>query len=84
MKQPLGDRVIVKPDAAINVSESGLEMPDESVPRPQSGTAIKVGINCREVKDGMKVYYGKFAGQTFEIEGVEHLLMREAEILGVD
>jgi chaperonin GroES len=83
-KTPIGDRVIVKPDAAIKVSESGFELPDESVARPQEGEAIAVGDKCTQVKKGSRVTYGKFAGQVIPIDGEDYLIMREAEILAVE
>lgn len=84
MKKPLGDRVIVKPNDAITVSESGLEMPTESIDRPQEGIAVAVGSKCTDVKENMKVTYGKFAGQAISIGEEDYLIMRESEILAVE
>ncbi len=83
MKKPLGDRVIVRPDEAIVVSESGWELPAESIQRPQEGIAVAVGDKCNDVKEGDRVTYGKFAGQQIPIDGENYLIMKESEILMV-
>lgn len=83
MKQPIGDRVIVKPDAAITVSESGLELPSDSIARPQEGTVEAAGDKCLYVKTGDRVTYGKYAGQQIPIDGGDYLIMKESEILMV-
>lgn len=86
MKKPLADRVIVKPNDRIKVSEGGMEIPEESTERPQEGIAVAVGSKCTDVTEGCKVTYGKYAGQVLPIEGDEneYLIMREAEILAID
>mgnify|MGYP002401526398 CR=1 FL=1 len=86
MKKPLGDRVIVKPNAAMAVTDSGFELSSESIDRPQEGIAVAVGIRCTEpeLKEGVKVTYGKFAGQQITIDEVEYLIMKESEIIAVE
>lgn len=86
MKKPLADRVIVKPNESIKVTDSGFELPEESIDRPQEGIAVAVGDKCTDVKEGSKVTYGKYAGQVLPIEGDEntYLIMREGEILAVE
>lgn len=84
MKKPLGNRVIVKPNDAITVSESGMEMPEESVSKPVEGIAVAVGDKCEDVKEGTKVTYSKYAGQVITIEEVDYLIMRESEIIAVE
>lgn len=86
MKQPLGDRVIIEPEATASVTESNIVIPDSAKSRPQKGTVAAAGDKCTKVKAGTIVYYGKFAGQEFPIEGdeKEYLIMRESEILAID
>lgn len=86
MKKPLADRVIVKPNTSITVSQGGMELPEESVEKPQEGIAVAVGSKCTDVKEGSRVTYGKYAGQILPIEGDEneYLIMRETEILAID
>lgn len=84
MKKPMGDRVIVKPNSAIKVSEGGMELPQDSVEKPQEGTAVAVGKKCEEVKEGMKVTYGAYSGKELEIDGEEYLIMKESEIIAVE
>lgn len=84
MKRPLGNRVIIKPDEAITVSEGGMALVGDAAEKPASGVVMAVGIKCEEgLKEGDKVDYGKYSGQALEIEGVEYLIMKESEVIAV-
>ncbi|TNE71638.1 co-chaperone GroES [bacterium] len=89
--QPLGDRVLVKPDVAEEKTASGLFIPDTAKEKPQRGTVIAVGGGKVEngtkidmtVKAGDKVLYGKYSGTELTLDNEEYMIMRESDILGV-
>ncbi len=89
---PLEDRILVKPIEAAKQTASGLYLPESSTEKPIQGKVVSVGPGKRldngtiatlSVKKGDTVVYGKYAGTEVEIEGVDHLILRETEILGV-
>ncbi len=88
---PLGDRVVVKPEAAEEKTSSGLFIPDTAKEKPQRGEVISVGPGKVEngtkidmtVKAGDKVLYGKYAGTEITLDGDEVMIMRESDILGI-
>jgi chaperonin GroES len=90
--KPLADRVVVKPSEAEEKTSGGIILPDTAKEKPQEGTVIAVGPGkvsengnkvTMEVKVGDKVLYGKYSGTEIVIDGVEHLIMRESDILAV-
>ncbi len=89
--KPLGDRVVVKPEAAEEKTSSGLYIPDTAKEKPQRGKVVAVGPGRVEngtkidmtVKEGDAVLYGKYSGTEITIDGEDYLIMREADILGV-
>lgn len=91
MLQPLGDRVLVMPSAAEEVTKSGIVIPDTAKEAPAEGEVIALGNGkLREgkthefsVKKGDKVLYSKYAGDELKINGEEYKIMREEDILGI-
>ncbi len=90
--RPLEDRVLVKPLEKESRTESGIYLPESSKERPVQGKVVAVGPGKRldngkraemSIKSGDTVVYGKYSGSEVEIKGVEHLILRESEILGV-
>jgi chaperonin GroES len=89
--RPLNDRIIVKGIEEEERSRGGIIIPDTAKEKPQQGKVIAVGQGRREdgkvipldVKAGDKVLFGKYAGTEIKIEDVEHVIVREDEILGV-
>ena len=89
--KPLGDRVVVKPEAAEEKTSSGLYIPDTAKEKPQRGKIIAVGPGRVEngtkidmtVKEGDAVLYGKYSGTEITIDGEDVLIMRESDILGI-
>jgi chaperonin GroES len=89
--QPLGDRVVVKPQPAEEKTASGLFIPDTAKEKPQKGTVVAVGPGRVEngtkidmtVKAGDTVLYGKYSGTEIELDSEDLLIMRETDILGV-
>lgn len=90
--KPLADRVVVKPSDPEEKSSGGIILPDSAKEKPQEGTIIAVGPGKvsdagskipMEVKKGDKVLYGKYSGTEVVIDGEDHLIMRESDILAV-
>ena len=89
--KPLGDRVVVKPQAAEEKTESGIIIPDTAKEKPQRGTVVAVGPGRVEngtkvdmtVKENDSILYGKYAGTEITLDGEDYLIMRESDILGV-
>ena len=89
--QPLGDRVVVKAQAAEEMTASGLYIPDTAKEKPQKGTIVSVGPGRVEngakidmtVKSGDTVLYGKYAGTEIRLDDEDYLIMRESDILGI-
>lgn len=85
--KPLADRVLVKPAAAEEKTVSGIIIPDTAKEKPLKGEVVAVGKGTKDeemvVKQGDKVLYGKYAGTEIEIDGVQYLIMRQSDILGI-
>ena len=90
--KPMDDRVLVKPIEQSDKTESGLYLPESAKERPVRGKIVSVGPGKRldnggrakpNVKKGDTVVYGKYAGTEVEVKGVDHLILRESELLGV-
>jgi len=90
--RPLQDRVIVKRIAEEEKTKGGIIIPDTAKEKPQEGKIIAVGkgkandtgkIIPPDVKVGEKILFGKYSGTEIKIDGEEHLIMREEDILGV-
>ncbi|MEJ2232342.1 MAG: co-chaperone GroES [Syntrophobacterales bacterium] len=90
--RPLHDRVIVKRVEEEEKTSGGIIIPDAAKEKPQQGKVIAVGkgkilengkISALAVKKGDKILFGKYAGTDIKIEGEEHLIMREDDILAI-
>jgi chaperonin GroES len=90
--KPLADRVVIKPSEAEERTAGGIILPDTAKEKPQEGTVVAVGPGKisengtkvdMEVKVGNKVLYGKYSGTEIIIDSVEHLIMRESDILAI-
>ena len=90
--RPLHDRVIVKRIDEEEKTSGGIIIPDTAKEKPQQGKVIAVGkgkllesgkVNPMAVKKGDRVLFGKYAGTDIKIDGEEHLIMREDDILAV-
>ncbi len=91
--RPLGDRVLVKPMEDEDRTKSGIVLPDTAKEKPQRGEVVAVGPGewdeegekrmPLDVKVGDHVLYAKYSGSEFKIDGVEHLILRQSDILGV-
>jgi len=90
--RPLQDRVIVKRLEEEEKTKGGIIIPDTAKEKPMEGKVIAVGPGKvlesgtkvkMDVKKGDRILFGKYAGTEIKIEGEEHLIMREDDILGI-
>ena len=90
--RPLQDRIIVKRIAEEEKTKGGIIIPDTAKEKPQEGKVVAVGkgkvnddgkLIPLDVKAGDKILFGKYSGTEVKIDGEEHLIMREDDILGV-
>ena len=92
MLKPLGDRVLVKPEAVEQKTASGLYIASAAQEKPQRGEVVAVGAGKftdngeripMDVKVGDTVVFGKFGGNEIKVDGEEYLLMRAEDIFAV-
>ena len=90
--KPLHDRVIVKRIEEEETTKGGIIIPDTAKEKPIEGEVVAVGAGKRlengkvqplEVKEGDRVLFGKYEGTDINIDGEEHLSMREEDIIAV-
>ena len=90
--RPLQDRIIVKRIAEEEKTKGGIIIPDSAKEKPLEGQVIAVGngkvledgkVRPLDVKAGDRVLFNKYAGTEVKIDGEEHLMLREEDILGV-
>ena len=90
--RPLQDRVIVKRIEEEEKSKGGIIIPDTAKEKPQEGKVVAVGkgkandggkITPLDVKVNDRILFGKYSGTEINVDGEEHLIMREDDILGV-
>ena len=90
--RPLHDRVVVKRITAENKSAGGIIIPDTAQEKPSQGEIIAVGPGGRDeagklipidVKVGNTVLFGKWSGTEVKLDGVDYLIMKESDIMGV-
>ena len=90
--KPLNDRVLVLRIGEEEKTSGGIIIPDTAKEKPQEGEVVAVGpgrVNdegkkiALDVKAGDKVLFGKYSGTEIKIDGVEHLIMKEDDILAI-
>ncbi len=90
--KPLHDRVLIKRLDSEETTKGGIIIPDTAKEKPSEGKVIAVGngkllengsLKPLEVKKGDKVLFGKYAGTEIKIDGEEHLIMREDDIIAI-
>ncbi len=90
--RPLQDRIIVRRVQEEEKTKGGIIIPDTAKEKPIEGKVIAVGngkvqedgkVRPLDVKAGDRVLFSKYAGTEIKIDGEEHLIMREEDILGV-
>jgi len=78
---PLQDRILLKRLEEKEVKKGGIIIPDTAKEKPLEAKVIEGKVVPLEVKKGDKVLIGKFSGTEVEIDGEEHVIVREEEIL---
>lgn len=90
--RPLSDRILVKRSVEETKTAGGILIPDNAKEKPVEGTVIAVGngkvlpngtVRALDIKEGDKVLFGKYAGTEIKVDGVEHIILREDDVLGV-
>jgi len=89
---PLHDRILIKRVGEDEKTKGGIIIPDTAKEKPMQGNVIAVGAGKldeggkripMDVKEGDRVLFSKYAGNEIMIDGVEHLIVREDDILGI-
>ena len=89
--KPLNDRVLVKRTESEAKSAGGIIIPDTAKEKPQEGEIVAVGPGkldggervALSVKVGDKVLFGKYAGDEIKLNGEDHIILRESDILAI-
>nr|WP_308912084.1 co-chaperone GroES [Pseudokordiimonas caeni] len=90
--RPLHDRVLVKRIESEAKTSGGIILPDTAKEKPSEGEIIAVGNGVRgddgkvtplDVKKGDKVLFGKWSGTEVKVDGVDLLIMKESDIMGI-
>ena len=90
--RPLQDRILVKRVEEEAKSKGGIIIPDTAKEKPQEGKVVAVGkgkvseegkVHPLDVKKGDRVLFSKYSGTEVNIEGEEHLIIREDDVLGI-
>ena len=90
--RPLHDRIIVKRLPEEVMTRGGIIIPESAKEKPVEGVVVAVGngkllddgnVRKLDVKEGDRILFGKYSGNEVKIDGEEHLILREDEVLGV-
>ena len=90
--RPLADRIVIQRTKEEEKSKGGIIIPDTAKEKPVEGTVIAVGagkilkdgkVRPCDVKAGDKVLFGKYSGTEVKIDGEEHVLLREDDVLAI-
>lgn len=90
--QPIGERIVLQREEGQEVTKGGIVLPDSAKEKPARGTVIALGTgkllddgtrSKTQLKEGDRVLFSSYAGETVEIGDVEYLLMREDDVLAV-
>jgi chaperonin GroES len=90
--RPLQDRILVRRVAEEEKTKGGIIIPDAAKEKPAEGEVIAVGsgkvddkgkVRPLAVKKGDRILFGKYSGNEIKIDGVDHLILREDDVLGV-
>jgi chaperonin GroES len=90
--QPLGDRVVIQREESTETTAGGIVLPDSAQDKPARGRVVSIGTGRvlddgsrseMQVKEGDRVIFSSYAGETFKVGDDDVLLMREDDILAV-
>ena len=90
--RPLQDRLLVRRVEEQEKTKGGIIIPDAAKERPLEGNVVAVGAGKRlddgtlialDVKAGDRVLFGKYSGTEIKVDGIDHIILREDEVLGI-
>ncbi len=90
--KPLGDRLIVKPLQAEEMTAGGIVLPDSAREKPQQGEVLAIGpgkllengkVVAMEVKVGDTIYYAKYGGTEVKVNGEDLVILRQDDVLAI-
>jgi chaperonin GroES len=90
--RPLADRILVRRIEEKETIRGGIIIPDTAKEKPQEGEVVAIGPGrmteegkriAMEVKKGDRILIGKYSGSEVKIDGVEYVILREEDVLGV-
>ena len=90
--RPLYDRIVVKRIEEQETTRKGIVIPDSAKEKPQEGEVIAIGKGKRlddgklvalDVQVGDRILFGKYSGNEITLDGIEYIIMREDDVLGV-
>jgi len=90
--RPLSDRVLIKRIDSEEKTSGGIIIPDTAKEKPQEGEVIALGngklmdngeVSKMTLKKGDRILFGKYSGTEIKLDGKEHLILREDEVLGI-
>ncbi|NBO37774.1 co-chaperone GroES [bacterium] len=90
--RPLADRILVKRVDEETKTAGGILIPDNAKEKPMEGSVVAVGsgkvltdgkVRPMEIKVGDRILFSKYSGTEIKLDGVEHLILREDDILGI-
>ena len=90
--KPLQDRIVIKRIEEEEKTKGGIIIPDSAKEKPQEGRVVAIGDGKTlesgkkaplTVKPGDKILFGKYSGTEIKIDGEEHLIMREEDVLAI-
>ena len=90
--RPLYDRIVVKRIEEQETAHNGIVIPDSAKEKPQEGEVMAVGKGKRldngktialDVQVGARILFGKYSGNEIKLDGLEYIIMREDDVLGV-
>ena len=90
--KPLHDRLLVRRIEEVTTTKGGIIIPDSAKERPLEGNVIAIGNGKKnesgvlvklDVKAGDRILFGKYAGTEIKVDGIDHIILSEDEVLGV-
>ena len=90
--RPLQDRILIKRVEEEQKTAGGIIIPDSAKEKPQEGRVVAVGngkvgddgkVRPLDVKKGDRILFGKYSGSEVKLDGEEHMIIREEDVLGV-
>ena len=90
--RPLYDRIVVKRIEERETTRTGIVIPDSAKEKPQEGEVMAIGRGKRlddgkmvalDVRVGDRILFGKYSGNDIKLDGIEYIIMREDDVLGV-